>query len=100
MEREFSVPLWTHLVKPLLSYQGHRHNIKSGGRGGFVRGHESVPQVLHHYQFQYNSPLKIWGGAEAHKAPHAVYTLVYGSLALRGLRTSRFTVSLPCSWVL
>ena len=44
MEREFSVPLWTHLVKPLLSYQGHRHNLESGGRGGggVVRGHEKV----------------------------------------------------------
>ena len=42
MECEFSVPLWTHLVKPLLSYQGHGHNLESGGRGGFVRGHEKV----------------------------------------------------------
>ena len=34
MEHEFSVPLWTHLVKPLLSYQGHKHNLESGRRGG------------------------------------------------------------------
>ena len=34
MECEFSAPLWTHLVKPLLSYQGHRHNLESGGRRG------------------------------------------------------------------
>ena len=42
MEREFIVSLWTHLVKPLLSYQGHRHNLECGGRGGFVRGQEKV----------------------------------------------------------
>ena len=72
---EFSVQLWTHLVKPLLSYQGHRHNLESGGKGGgggggFVRGHEKVcPQVLYHYQFQYITPPSKSGGLKLTKPP-------------------------------
>ena len=52
MEHEFSVPLWTHLVKSLLLYQGHRHNLESEGRGGgFVRGHEKVCPKLYIINF-------------------------------------------------